>query len=32
MPDQQATEYLPDDPRYGLRGNSLKDYYRTKPV
>jgi hypothetical protein len=32
MPDQPATGYLSGDPRYGLSGESLKDYYRTKPV
>src|SRR4249919_3813985 len=30
MQDQPATGYLPGDPRYGLSGESLKDYYRTK--
>ena len=30
MPDQPATGYLPGDPRYGLSGESLKDYYRKK--
>ena len=30
MPDQPATGYLPGDPRYGLQGEALKDYYRTK--
>jgi uncharacterized protein len=32
MTDQQATGYLPGDPRYGLQGEALKDYYRTKPA
>jgi hypothetical protein len=26
----QPTGYLPGDPRYGLQGEALKDYYRTK--
>src|SRR3984893_10317582 len=30
MPDQPATGYLPGDPRYGLQGEALKAYYRTK--
>ena len=32
MPGQSATGYLPGDPRYGLQGDALKDYYRTKPA
>jgi hypothetical protein len=32
MPDQLATGYLPGDPRCGLSGDSLKDYYRAKPA
>jgi uncharacterized protein len=32
MPDQPATGYLPGDPRYGLSGEPLKDYYRKKPA
>jgi uncharacterized protein len=32
MSNQHATGYLPDDPRYGLSGDSLKQYYRTKPA
>lgn len=36
MSDQQATGeaggYLPGDPRYGLSGEALKDYYRQKPA
>jgi len=28
----QPTGYLPGDPRYGLQGEALKDYYRTKPA
>jgi hypothetical protein len=24
------TGYLPGDPRYGLSGEALQDYYRTK--
>jgi uncharacterized protein YciI len=27
---EQQTGYLPGDPRYGLQGEALKDYYRTK--
>src|SRR5690349_24452284 len=30
MQDQPATGYLPGDPRYGLSGEALKNYYRTK--
>jgi len=30
MSNQQATGYLPGDPRYGLQGEALKNYYRTK--
>ena len=32
MQDQPAAGYLPGDPRYGLQGEALKDYYRTKPA
>jgi uncharacterized protein len=32
MPDQPTTGYLPGDPRFGLQGEALKDYYRTKPA
>jgi hypothetical protein len=32
MPDQPAIGYLPGDPRYGLSGEALKDYYRKKPA
>jgi uncharacterized protein len=32
MTDQHATGYLPGDPRYGLSGEPLKQYYRTKPA
>ena len=32
MPNEQSGGYLPGDPRYGLRGEALKDYYRTKPA
>ena len=32
MPDQPATGYLPGDPRYGLSGETLKNYYRKKPA
>ena len=30
MSDGNASGYLPGDPRYGLQGEALKDYYRTK--
>jgi hypothetical protein len=26
------TGYLPGDPRYGLSGEALRNYYRTKPA
>ena len=32
MPSEQSAGYLPGDPRYGLQGEALKDYYRTKPA
>ena len=32
MSNATATGYLPGDPRYGLQGEALKDYYRTKPA
>jgi hypothetical protein len=32
MSDGNPSGYLPDDPRYGLQGEALKDYYRTKPA
>jgi uncharacterized protein YciI len=32
MTDGEAGEYLPGDPRYGLSGVALKDYYRSKPA
>jgi hypothetical protein len=32
MPGEQSAGYLPGDPRYGLQGEVLKDYYRTKPA
>src|ERR1700749_4756335 len=32
MPNQPASGYLPGDPRFGLQGEALKDYYRTKPA
>jgi uncharacterized protein YciI len=32
MSDGEAGEYLPGDPRYGLSGEALKDYYRNKPA
>jgi len=30
MTDSGGAEYLPDDPRYGLKGEALAEYYRTK--
>jgi uncharacterized protein YciI len=30
MSDTNTTGYLPGDPRYGLQGEALKNYYRTK--
>src|SRR5260370_26440499 len=30
MSEANTTGYLPGDPRYGLQGEALKDYYRTK--
>ena len=32
MQDQPATGYLPGDPRYGVSGEPLRTYYRTKPA
>jgi uncharacterized protein YciI len=32
MSDGNPSGYLPGDPRYGLQGDALKDYYRTKPA
>jgi hypothetical protein len=32
MSETTTTGYLPGDPRYGLQGEALKDYYRTKPA
>src|SRR5271166_4068840 len=32
MPGEQSAGYLPGDPRYGLQGEALKVYYRTKPA
>lgn len=32
MSDGSASGYLPGDPRYGLQGEALKDFYRTKPA
>src|SRR5262249_2509690 len=32
MPIEQSAGYLPGDPRHGLQGEALKDYYRTKPA
>jgi hypothetical protein len=31
MSSEQSAGYLPGDPRYGLQGEALKDYYRNKP-
>jgi hypothetical protein len=30
MANEAPAGYLPGDPRYGLTGESLKDYYRNK--
>jgi uncharacterized protein YciI len=32
MSGERPSGYLPGDPRYGLSGEALKDYYRTKPA
>jgi uncharacterized protein len=32
MSDGNTTGYLPGDPRYGLQGEALKNYYRQKPA
>jgi uncharacterized protein len=32
MSNEDPTGYLPGDPRYGLSGEAVKDYYRTKPA
>jgi uncharacterized protein len=32
MSDANSAGYLPGDPRYGLTGEALKDYYRSKPA
>jgi len=32
MSEAAATGYLLCDPRYGLQGEALKNYYRTKPA
>jgi len=32
MSNRDAGGYLPGDPRYGLSGEALKDYYRSKPA
>src|SRR3954447_18551909 len=32
MSETNTAAYLPGDPRYGLQGEALKDYYRTKPA
>src|SRR5689334_2803134 len=32
MSDATTAGYLPGDPRFGLQGEALKDYYRSKPA
>ena len=32
MAQGQTSGYLPGDPRYGLTGESLRQYYREKPA
>jgi uncharacterized protein len=32
MSNENTTGYLPGDPRYGLQGEALQDYYRNKPA
>jgi uncharacterized protein len=32
MSSEQSAGYLPGDPRHGLQGDVLKDYYRNKPA
>jgi uncharacterized protein YciI len=32
MPSEQSAGYLLGDPRHGLAGEALKDYYRNKPA
>jgi uncharacterized protein YciI len=32
MSTGEAGDYLPGDPRYGLSGEALKEYYRNKPA
>jgi uncharacterized protein YciI len=32
MADSKDAAYLPGDPRYGLTGEALKDFYRDKPA
>ena len=32
MSQGNMTGYLPGDPRYGLSGEALRNYYRTKPA
>src|SRR5262249_15378516 len=32
MSQEKTTGYLPGDPRYGLSGESLRNYYRAKPA
>src|SRR5262245_49169417 len=32
MSNGEAGDYLPGDPRYGLSGEALKNYYRSKPA
>jgi uncharacterized protein YciI len=32
MPNGEAAEYLPGDPRYGLNAEELREFYRSKPA
>ncbi len=32
MPNGEAGDYLPGDPRHGLSGEALRNYYREKPA
>jgi uncharacterized protein len=32
MTSESSAGYLPGDPRHGLQGEALKEYYRTKPA
>lgn len=32
MPNGEAAEYLPGDPRYGLNAEELKEFFRSKPA